>query len=73
MDMRTYQVRLNSIERVKQFSNLVKNVKGETWLSHKGYVINAKSILAIFSLDLTQILTLQMEEGMPFEMETFLA
>lgn len=71
--MRTYKVRLNTIEKVKQFSDLIKNIHGEAKLSHRGYVIDARSILGIFSLDLSQILTLQMDEMLPMEMEAFLA
>jgi len=71
--MKTYKVKLNSIEKVKQFSDLIRNVNGEAKLSHNGHIIDAKSILGIFSLDLSQILTLKLDDKMPMELEAFLA
>lgn len=56
--MKTVQVFLNSIEKVKRFVNDVSKFENEFDLAAGKYVIDAKSIMGIFSLDLTQPLTL---------------
>lgn len=72
--MRTYKVKLNSIEKVKEFSDVISTVEGKPELIHKQYVVNAKSILGIFSLDLSQTLELKLEEDtLPNGLIPFLA
>ena len=50
--MKTIQISLNSIEKVKQFVGAV--TKFDYDLVSGRYVIDAKSIMGIFSLDLTK-------------------
>ena len=57
--MTSYKIRLNGIESVKKFVNALKNEDGEFELVSGRYVINAKSIMGIFSLDLTRPLELR--------------
>lgn len=72
--MRTYKVKLNSIEKVKDFSAVISNVEGKPLLMHDQFVVNAKSILGIFSLDLSEPLELRMEDDtLPKELIPFLA
>ena len=56
--MRTAKVRLNSIEAVRNFVEIVRKFEGEIDLSSGRYVVDAKSIMGIFSLDLMNPITL---------------
>lgn len=58
-----YVITLNTIKRVKDFSNEVLRIDSEaTVRSHNGkYAVDAKSIMGIFSLDLTQLLLLEID------------
>ena len=47
------KVMLNSIDKVKEFVNKTSRVDGDVFLQSGRYVIDAKSIMGIFSLDLT--------------------
>ena len=52
--MRTVRVRLNSIDKVKRFVNEVTKTDFDMDLVSGRYVIDAKSIMGIFSLDLSK-------------------
>ncbi|MBO5386568.1 MAG: HPr family phosphocarrier protein [Lachnospiraceae bacterium] len=52
--MRTVKVRLNSIDKVKRFVNEVTKTDFDMDLVSGRYVIDAKSIMGIFSLDLSK-------------------
>lgn len=56
--MKTVQITLNSIEKVKSFVNVIANYDYDFDLVSGRYVIDAKSIMGIFSLDLTKPITL---------------
>lgn len=45
---------LRSIEDVKEFVNTVSKIEGDATLSGGRYIVDAKSIMGIFSLDLTK-------------------
>lgn len=47
------RVLLNSIEKVKRFVNITSDFETDVFLKAGRYVIDAKSILGIFSVDLT--------------------
>ena len=51
-------LRLDSIERVKAFVELVSRYPFDTDLVSGRYTVNAKSIMGIFSLDLSKPVTL---------------
>ena len=55
------RVKLNSIERVKWFSALAITFDGELTLISGRYHIDGKSIMGIFSLDLTKPIELEIE------------
>ena len=57
--MKTIKVSLNSIEKVKQFVDDIAKFEAEFDLLSGRYVVNAKSIMSIFSLDLSQPLDLK--------------
>lgn len=48
------KVLLNSIEKVKRFVNITSNFDTDVFLRAGRYVIDTKSIMGIFSLDLTK-------------------
>ena len=55
------KIRLSSIEDVRNFVELVRQFEGDIDLSSGRYVVDAKSIMGIFSLDLLSPITLQTE------------
>ena len=57
--MRTVQININSIDKVKTFVNTVTAYDAEFDLVSGRFVIDAKSIMGIFSLDLPKPLTLK--------------
>ena len=52
--MKTVKISLNSIDKVKAFVNEVTKYDAEFVLVSGRYVIDAKSIMGIFSLDLSK-------------------
>ena len=56
--MKTIDISLNSIEKVKTFVNLINRFDYDFDLVSGRYVIDAKSIMGIFSLDLSKPITL---------------
>ena len=56
--MKTVKISLNSIDKVKSFVNDITKFDYDFDLVSGRYVIDAKSIMGIFSLDLTRPLTL---------------
>lgn len=52
--MKTVQISLNSIDKVKAFVNTVAQFEFDFDLISGRYVIDAKSIMGIFSLDLSK-------------------
>lgn len=52
--MKTVQISLNSIDKVKSFVNTVSQLDSDFDLVSGRYVIDAKSIMGIFSLDLSK-------------------
>ena len=53
-----FTISLDSIAEVNAFANMIAHFTSEIDMSSGRYVVNAKSIMGIFSLDLTQPLTL---------------
>ncbi len=56
--MKTVQISLNSIEKVKSFVNIITQFDNDFDLVSGRYVIDAKSIMGIFSLDLSKPISL---------------
>ena len=52
--MKTVQISLNSIDKVKSFFNAITQFEFDFDLIPGRYVIDAKSIMGIFSLDLSK-------------------
>lgn len=62
-------VNLGSIETVKDFVSVVAHFNGDAELKSGKYVVDAKSIMGIFSLDLSKKLLLELEEPTKEELE----
>ncbi len=56
--MKTVEISLNSIEKVKTFVNLINRFDYDFDLVSGRYIIDAKSIMGIFSLDLSKPISL---------------
>ena len=56
--MKTVKISLNSIDAVKSFVNTVTKYESDFDLVSGRYVIDAKSIMGIFSLDLSKAIEL---------------
>ena len=52
--MKTVKISLNSIDKVKTFVNVINRFNAEFDLVSGRYVIDAKSIMGIFSLDISK-------------------
>ena len=57
--MKTVQIRLSLVENVKKFVNIVGRYPFDMDLRAGRHVVDAKSILGIFSLDLSKPITLE--------------
>ena len=66
MKMKTVKISLNSIDKVKSFVNDITKFDNDFDLVSGRYVIDAKSIMGIFSLDLSKPINLNIhaEENM---------
>ena len=58
MSMKTVKISLNSIDKVKSFVNTIARYDEDFDLVSGRYVIDAKSIMGIFSLDLSKSIDL---------------
>lgn len=61
--MKTVQISLNSIDKVKSFVNDISKFSNDFDLVSGRYVIDAKSIMGIFSLDLSKPIDLSIHAG----------
>ena len=66
--MQRCQVLLSSIERVKNFVRLVNQYPGQISIVSGPYVVDAKSIMGIFSLNLNEPVTVEMRDDVPAEL-----
>ena len=69
--MKTVRISLNSIDKVKSFVNDIAKYEFDFDLVSGRYVIDAKSIMGIFSLDLSKDIDLNIHTDGP-ELETVL-
>ncbi|MBR1629137.1 MAG: HPr family phosphocarrier protein [Lachnospiraceae bacterium] len=61
--MKSVKVNINSIDKVKKFVNILTKYDGDFDLVSGHYVIDAKSIMGIFSLDLSEDLELVLQNS----------
>lgn len=62
IDVKT-KILLNSIDNVKKFVNIATKQTFDIYLQSGRYIIDAKSIMGIFSLDLTKTIELVVENA----------
>lgn len=60
--MKTVKISLNSIDKVKSFVNTISQFDSDFDLISGRYVIDAKSIMGIFSLDLSSPIDLTIHD-----------
>jgi len=60
--MKSINVCLNTVEKVKGFVNAISPLDGDFDLVSDRYVVDAKSIMGIFSLDLGKTLRLDIHD-----------
>ncbi|MCL2852168.1 MAG: HPr family phosphocarrier protein [Defluviitaleaceae bacterium] len=65
--MKSLPIQLNTVEKVKSFVNIISTFDGEFDLGSDRYVVDAKSIMGIFSLDLSNPLRLDIHDNATFE------
>ncbi len=65
------QVSLNTIEKVKNFVKQVQNIDASVDLVSGRYVIDAKSIMGIFSLDLSKPIDIVIHSENEEDLEKF--
>lgn len=56
-----YRIKVNSIDKVKRFNKTCNKYEFPIYIISGRYVVDGKSIMGLFSLDLTQILTMEVE------------
>lgn len=59
--MKTFDILLSSINDVKNFVNLVNRFDYDIDLASGRYIVDAKSIMGIFSLDLSKPITVEVQ------------
>lgn len=72
-NMKTFTVHLEDIEKVKAFVNVINTFDGDFDLKSDRYIVDAKSIMGIFSLDISKPLILEAHEGAVFDEEKLAA
>lgn len=71
--MKSYEIFLKSIIDVKNFVNIVNEYDFDIDLESGRYVVDAKSIMGIFSLDLSKPITMRVYADDPSEIEKKIA
>ncbi len=62
-DYKAFQVRLDKIDEIKGLvAGLTKAVGRINAISHEKYVVDARSLLGLFSLDLSKPITIECED-----------
>jgi len=73
--MNTFNIMLNSINDVKNFVNVVNRFDFDVDLTSGRYIVDAKSIMGIFSLDLSKPIKVEIHsdnaEALVAEMKQF--
>lgn len=65
--MKSINVKLDSIDKVKSFVNTINTFDGDFDLVSDRYVVDAKSIMGIFSLDISSTIRLDVHDDSEFD------
>lgn len=60
---RELKIKLDNADKVKKFSNIIAKLDGDIDLMRGHYTVDARSIMGIFSLDLSKELTMVIHSG----------
>lgn len=72
MRIEVLDVALNTIGKVKKFTNIANSFDCEIDVLQGRYIISAKSLMGIFSLNLTETVTVEIESDDEKEIDRFL-
>lgn len=67
--MNEFNIKLDSVEKVKEFVKITNKIPSDIDLIVGRYIIDAKSIMGIFSIDLTRTLCLKIHSDNADECE----
>jgi phosphotransferase system HPr-like phosphotransfer protein len=65
--MKSIVLCLDSVQKVKSFVNIISTFDGDLDLSSERYVVDAKSIMGIFSLDLSKNIQLNVHDEINYD------
>lgn len=65
-----FDINLNSFDIIKEFETVITNMKGKFELCVGHYIVDAKSVLGILSLDLTRPIQLKIADTSEKNIET---
>ncbi len=65
--MKSLNININSIDKVKAFVNIINTFSGNFDLVSNRYVVDAKSIMGIFSLDVSNVIQLNVHDESEFD------
>lgn len=65
--MKSLNININSIDKVKAFVNIINTFDGSFDLVSDRYVVDAKSIMGIFSLDVSNAIQLNVHDESEFD------
>lgn len=68
--MKTYEIMLGSINEVKSFVNMISKYDCDVDLISGRYVVDAKSIMGIFSLDLAKPIKVEVHSDSAAELDS---
>lgn len=67
----TFNISINTIDKVKRFVNLTNQCEADTDIISGRLLIDAKSIMGIFSMDLTRPILLKIHESDPKKLQEY--
>ena len=71
MQLEIYDVLLNTIERVKKFASITNVFKCDIDVEQSKYKVDGKSLMGLFSLDLTEPVVVKITSDNEFETRKF--
>lgn len=69
--MMEYEIKLDTIEKVKKFVSVVDKFENDIDIVSGRYIVNAKSVMALFSLNLMEVLKVIIHGVNTSELEKF--
>ena len=72
MRIEVLDVALNTIGKVKKFTNIANSFDCEIDVLQGKYIVDGRSIMGIFSLNLTETVTVEIESNNEKEIDRFL-